>query len=121
MNSNFSAIQSFVCDLFENIHEIRITPQLTEILKQMITNKKQKLRMESCMIEYQVCDNEALYDVIIALETYLDCVTIEEVKEEEKVFQLVLRLWKKFKRILEYLYFQINRINRIPLADRLLI
>ena len=121
MNSNFSTIQNFVCELFSNTPEVVMTPQLVDIIKSIMTNKKHVSRMQSCMTEYQVYDNEALYDVITCLENYCDCVLIEKVKDEKKVFQLVLRMWKKFGRVLDFLYFQINRINRIPVADRLLI
>ena len=121
MNSNFSKIQNFICELFSDTPEIVMTPQLVDIIKSIMTNKKHVSRMQSCMTEYQVYDNEALYDVITCLENYCDCVLIEKVKDEKKVFQLVLRMWKKFGRVLDFLYFQINRINRIPVADRLLI
>ena len=120
-SSNFSAIQNFVCELFSDTPEVVMTPQLVGIIKSIMTNKKNVSMIQSCMIEYQVYDNETLYDVITSLENYCDCVLIEKVKEKKKVFQLIFRRWKKFRRVLDNFYFHINRINRVPLADRLLI
>ena len=121
MNSNFSAIQSFVCELFDGVQEAVITPQLVEIFKLVVTNKRERSQMESCMTDYRVYDNEALRDVITCMENYFDCVIVEVVKNEKKIFQLVLDLWKEFEKILDVIYYHLHRINQIPQEDRLLI
>ena len=121
MNSNRSLIQNFVFELFDDIHEVEITPQLVEVFKQMLTNKKEKSQMESCMTDYWVCDNEALRDVITAFENFFDCVIIKEVKKEKKMFEFILEVWEDFENILDVIYYHLHRINQVPEADRLLI
>ena len=121
MNSDRSLIQNFVFELFDNMHEVEITPQLAEIFKQMLTNKKEKSQIESCMTDYWVCDNEALRDVITAFENFFDCVIIKEVKKEKKMFGFILEVWEDFENILDVIYYHLHRINQVPQAERFLI
>ena len=121
MNSNRSLIQNFVFELFDDMHEVEITPQLVEVFKQMLTNKKEKSQMESCMTDYWVCDNEALRDVITCFENFFDCVIIKEVKKEKKMFGFILEVWEDFENILDVIYYHLHRINQVPQAERFLI
>ena len=121
MNSNRSLIQNFVFELFDDIHEVEITPQIVEVFKQMLTNKKEKSQMESCMTDYWVCDNEALRDVITCFENFFDCVIIKEVKKEKKMFGFILEVWEDFENILDVIYYHLHRINQVPQAERFLI
>ena len=73
------------------------------------------------MTDYRVYDNEALRDVITCMENYFDCVIVEVVKNEKKMFQLVLDLWTEFEKILDVIYCHVHRINQVPQAERLLI
>ena len=114
-------VEDFVKYLFVYDHEAPITPELTEMYKELLTKREGPRRMESCMVEFVSYKNEALDEMLTHVEKYIDCEVVQKVLKEKKIFQCVHSCWINFEKKLEFIYQQLYQANNIQRNSDLII
>ena len=112
-------MQELVNHLFMLNKEVEITPALTDVFQQMLTEARGLTRMKSSLNDFAVYNNQALDDFITSVQNYLHCCVVPQLLGQDEVFSFIISKWSYFEKKLGYIYNLLFATNNIGPSDRL--
>ena len=113
--------EKFVSRVFYENRQIVLTPEVSEMFRQLLTIENGRDTLESTGTEYAVYENVPLANLLHSIMNFLDNVLVSTVMKEAKVFSCLYDLWFYFDSKLNCLYQRLYMINNVAPLNRLII